>query len=200
MGKVSKLNKRIAAICMGFVLMLSFASCGSKGGFEDVLASGTPSDLSGYEGMIDYDKDSMLVDMTVEDMDKRMSDGESFVVLFSYEDCPYCNRLLPYFNDAAIDAGVHVGYINTRRNPEWESNMDIDGYDTVVERFGEWLEKDEDGRQHLYTPDAYFIKNGKVVSHHDGVTPGADDPNAELTSEQEKTLKSNLAEEFESIK
>ena len=192
--------KRITAIALGIILALALTSCGNKGDFVDVLASKEPSDLSGYEGMQDYTGDIMLVDMTVEEMDKMMKDKESFVVFFSYEDCPYCNRLLPYLNDAAIDAGVHVGYINTRKNPEWQSNLDIDGYDTVVDRFGKWLDKDDAGKKHLYTPDTYFIKNGKVVSRHDGVTPGADDPSVALTSEQEEQVKSDLAKEFESIK
>ena len=159
-----------------------------------------PADLSGYETMEDYDKDIMLVDTTVAEMDELMDNDESFVVFFSYEDCPYCNRLIPYLNDAALEAGVRVGYINTRSNPEWMSNMDIDGYDIVTERFKKYLSKDDDGKLHLYTPDMYFIKEGRVVDRHDGVTEGADDPGQELTSSQEKQLKSDLADEFEAVK
>ena len=77
--------------------------------------------------------------------------------------------------------------------------MDIYDYDIVEERFAKWLPEDDDGREHLYVPDVYFIKNGKVVARHDGVTPGADDPSNKLTSEQLEQLKKDLADEFNSL-
>lgn len=158
------------------------------------------ADLSGYESMGDYDGDTMLVPTTMTEVDELMDDDESFAVMFSYEDCPYCNMLMPYVNEAAAEAGVRVGYIDTRSNPEWMSNMDIDGYDKVVDRFGRYLSEDDDGKEHLYTPDMYFIKNGRVKARHDGVTEGADDPERELTSDQEKQLMSDLADEFATVK
>ena len=171
----------------------------SSSSTKDTLADRELSDMSGYEGLEEYDKDTVFVDMTVKEMDEMMKNGETFVVFFSFENCPYCNRLIPYLNDAALEAGRRVAYINTRANPEWENNMDIDDYDIVEERFAKWLPEDDDGREHLYVPDVYFIKNGKVVARHDGVTPGADDPSNKLTSEQLEQLKIDLADEFNSL-
>ena len=166
---------------------------------EDAFAGREASDFSGYHSMEDYTDEIMFVDTDVKEVANMIDSGKTFVFIASYAECPWCNRLVPYLNDAAREAGVHVGYIDTRKNPEWQSNMDIDDYDLFVKRFRNWLEKDEDGKLHLYTPDTYFVKNGKVVRRHNGVTPGADDPEVELTSEQEEQLRKDLSEEFASL-
>ena len=166
---------------------------------EDAFAGREASDFSGYHSMEDYTDEIMFVDTDVKEVANMIDSGKTFVFIASFADCPWCNRLVPYLNDAAREAGVHVGYIDTRKNPEWQSNMDIDDYDLFVKRFRNWLEKDEDGKLHLYTPDTYFIKNGKVVRRHNGVTPGADDPDVELTSEQDEQIKKDLSEEFASL-
>ena len=130
---------------------------------------------------------------------EKMDAGETFVVFASFENCPWCNLLIPYLNDAAAEAGVTVGYIDTRANPEWSNNMDIDDYDLFVEKFGKYLKEDDDGKPHLYTPDTYFIKNGKIVAQHVGVTPGVENPSDPLTSEQEEKLRKDLANEFSKL-
>ena len=205
--KQNILSRKIAVLAIALsmlVCVLMTVSCSSKGGDESEYSGPfdgrEEADLSGYESMEDYSGEIMLVDTTVAEMDELMDAGESFVVFFSYEDCPYCNRLMPYLNEAAEKAGVKVGYIDTRSNPEWMSNMDIDGYDIVTKRLKKYLSKDEDGKLHLYTPDMYFIKGGKVADRHEGVTEGADDPSEELTSSQEETLMKDLAASFEAIK
>lgn len=181
------------------------ASCGSESSsgsekLPDPFAGRDPSIVLGYDGMEGYQGEIMFVDTTVAEVAEMMDKGETFVVFASFEDCPWCNLIISHLNDAARDAGVHVGYIDTRLKPEWTSNMDIDDYDLFVEKFGDWLSEDEDGKLHLYTPDTYFIKNGKVVARHDGVTPGVDDPNHPLTSEQEEQLKKDFADEFNTLK
>ena len=197
-------KRNILLVISILITALIFSACGgssdSEAAVNDALAGRELSDMSGYSGLEDYLKETVFVDLTVDELDELIKNKETFVAFFSFEACPYCNRLIPYLNDAALDAGVRVGYINTRANPEWQNNMDIDGYDTVVEHFGSYFSKDEDGTPHLYVPDVYFIKNGKVVARHDGVTPGADDPSIELTSEQEKQIRQDLADEFASLK
>lgn len=200
-----KLKKTAAGMILLYMLF-TLAACSGGGDESSAEAYVSPFDgrdasvLLGYDSMEDYDKEIMMCDTTMAEVDKLMKDGETFVVFFSFEDCPYCNRLIPYLNDAAAEAGVKVGYIDTRSNPEWLSNMDIDDYDKVTDRFGKYLSKDDSGKEHLYTPDTYFIKKGRVVARHSGVTEGADDPEKELSSAQEEQIKKDLKDEFDSLK
>ena len=208
------INKKRLTGTMSILIVLALiigtlAACGggksgnddtAKANSDDPFAGRDPSIVLGYEGMEGYKGEIMFCDTTVKEVKQLMDDKKTFVLFCSFETCPWCNLFISYLNDAARDAGVHVGYIDTRANPDWQSNMDIDDYDVFVEIFGEWLSEDEDGKPHLYVPDTYFIKDGKVVARHDGVTPGVDDPSDGVTSEQEKQLRKDLADEFAKLK
>ena len=198
------------SILMAMALIIcTLAACGSsksssggieKVSYDDPFAGRDPSIVLGYEGMEGYKGEIMFCDTTVKEVKELMDEKKTFVLFCSFENCPWCNLLISHLNDAAREAGVHVGYIDTRANPEWQSNMDIDDYDVFTELFGKWLSEDEDGKPHLYVPDTYFIKDGKVVARHDGVTPGVDDPSDGLTSKQAEQLKKDLADEFNTLK
>ena len=101
------------------------------------------AEMTGYAALQDYDaKDPLpFVDVTVKDIHKLMEDKESFVLFVSFSTCPWCNAVLTRFIDVANEAGIKVASLNTRKNPEWESNMDIDDYDLFVADFDEQLDR-----------------------------------------------------------
>ena len=47
--------------------------------------------------------------------------------------------------------------------------MDMKDYDVVVNLFGQYLQYDDDGKKHLYTPHVFFIKDGDVVYEVEGL-------------------------------
>ena len=185
------MKKVFSALLIYMVMSALLAGCGGSSSGSPYAGRETVS-LDGYESMADYEGESRMVDTTVKEIDELMSSGESFVFFASYDDCPYCNRILPYLNDAVTDADTYCGFLDTRKDPDWMTNMDIDDYDLFVKRFGKYLDEDENGDKHLYTPDLYVIKDGKVVSEHQGVIEGADDPEQPLTSSQEEELRELL--------
>lgn len=196
-----------AVVILAFVMASLLASCSNDGGGgdpEDVsapFAQTEAADLNGYESMMDYEGESRLVETDVGEVIRLMNDKESFIVFFSYEDCPYCNMIMPYVNQVAEETGQQVGYINTRKDPSWQSNIDIKGYDLVVKYFGDYLQEDENGVKHLYTPVIYCVKNGDIAARHDGVMPEEDiDPDQPLTNSQEEALKETLKGKFETVR
>ena len=197
----------IVPVIMLALVMFMTSSCGGSPSSDGEQKAGGPfvgketSDLSAYSSMEGYGGESRLVETTVAEAVKLYNDKESFILFFSYADCEYCNCIMPYVNEIAEEEDMYVGYVNTRSNPDWASNIDIDDYDLFVKYFGDYLQEDENGIKHLYTPDIYCIKDGKVTARHDGVIPGEEiDPAQPLTSSQQETLKKTLKEKFETIK
>ena len=187
--------KRIHAFIICIIIVSSLlAGCGKDNGAipESPFSGRDTVDLSAYTSMSGQGGESRFVDTTVAEIDQLMKDKESFVFLAAYEDCQYCDLLMPYLNEALADKGTYAGYLDTRKDPSWSSNTDIDDYDLFCKRFGRYLEKDENGNLHLYTPDIYVIKKGRVVAEYQGVVEGADDPENALTSAQEKELRETL--------
>ena len=222
---MTSLSKNIIAALMS-TLLLFVTACGSTGSAAEPadgagaaeapaveavsetkaeadtspLAGFPPADLSAYGFVADYDQPLQFVDMTVADVVQLVDAQETFAFVASFAECPWCNAAVPRLNRAAIEAGEIVGLIDTRKDPSWENNMDIADYDLFVEYFGNYLEEDEDGKPHLYTPHTFFIKDGAVVYQHQGALPEMDDdPAMTLNDTQEQAFVELFAEGFRAI-
>ena len=184
------MNKRAlsaAVLACAIAMACALAACGGAGPSAPSaksLASYPKSDLSSYDCAAGYDKEYQFVDMTAADIKAEMDKGSSFAVYCGYNHCPWCNSVVNELNDVLLERGEVLGYLDTRKNPAWQSNMDIDNYDTFVEMFGDVLPVDNDGKKHLYVPHVFFVKDGKLVADYPGTVPSQASPSDPLTEEQ----------------
>ena len=156
------------------------------------------SDMSGYEAFEAGDQ-TVFASMTVADIAAEMKAGSTFAVFCGFADCPWCNALVPYLNDVALERGVRVGYLDTRADPAWQSNTDIADYDLFVDLFGSYLSDDDEGAPHLYTPFVIFIRGGEVADIQDGTVPSQEDAHDALSAEQEAELVQALNGKFDQL-
>lgn len=180
------------------VLLMAALASGCASAAVEPQDEKTASDMSGYATLTDTDH--VFYDMSVKQMAQAMDDGETFVVYFGFETCSWCLEAVPLLNETAKQYDTQVGYINTRANEEWTSNLDIDDYDLVVEKLGDHLEYDNDGIKHLYTPHVFFIKEGKVVFDHEGTIEGHNAKEESLSEEEKDTVRDYYKEGFEALK
>ena len=179
---------------MCILAALTFAGCTST----PVKDEPAKSDMSGYATL--EDDNHVFYDLSVKQMAEKMDEKETFTVYFGFDHCAWCLEAVPFLNATAKNYDMQVGYINTRADEKWQSNLDIDDYDIVVEKLGEYLEYDNDGIRHLYTPHVFFIKDGKVVSDHSGSIEGHNAKEESLSEEEKKQLKEIYEEGFEALK
>ncbi len=156
------------------------------------------SDMSGYEGF--EDPDHVFYDLSVRETYDLMQKGETFAVYFGFAQCPWCVAALPALNEEAKAAGLKIGYVDTRKDPAWQSNIDIDDYDLVVEMFGEYLEYDDNGIRHLYTPHVFFVKDGKTVYEHSGTVEGHVAYERAMSDEEVQLLHGSYRTGFDKMK
>ena len=186
----------LAAMCSGALFACASSSAPANPTSLDQYEA---SDMSGYECAAGYEQPYCFVDMTVDDIAREVEAGSTFAFYSGFDTCPWCGVMLNSLNDAAIEAGAKVGYLDTRADPSWSSNLDIDGYDTFVELFGSALDEDDDGKKHLYVPHVFFIKDGKLVYDHAGTVPGQASPSDALSDEQLEELKGIYRQGFDEI-
>ena len=174
----------------------------------DALSAFDPSDMSGYVGLDGYQLEEELpfVDVTVQDIHKLIEEKSTFALFISFADCPWCNAIIKYFAEVcaeqhhAFGHDILVACLDTRKNPAWQSNLDIDDYDLFVEDFNDYLEYDSDNIKHLYVPHVFFIKDGAVVYEHQGAIPAmGSDPNMVLSEAQEEELRNIYREGFQAL-
>ena len=180
-------------IVMCLLASLALAGCTSTSVDQPVK-----SDMSGYTTL--EDENHVFYDLSVKQMAEKMDEKETFIVYFGFDQCAWCLEAVPILNETAKEYEMHIGYINTRANQEWKSNLDIDDYDVVVERLGEYLEYDNDGIRHLYTPHVFFIKDGQVVSDHYGSIEGHNAKEESLSEDEVNQLRDIYKEGFKELK
>ncbi len=157
--------------------------------------TGKKSDMSTYTNFLDQET-HIYYDMTVKEMAKAMDEKRTFAVYFGYDTCEWCLDAVPVINDAAKETGFTVGYVNTRAKPSWKKNTDIDDYDLLIEKVGEYLEYDDAGIRHLYVPTVFFIKEGTVVAFHEGTLEGHNARLRAMTAEEREELRQILLVKF----
>lgn len=126
------------------------------------ISSNKYADMSKYK-TYSTDMNNMYINYTVKQLDKDINNKQSRIVYFGFNDCPYCNDLLPILTDINSHFKQEIYYIDTRKNPDWKSNLDIDNYDLLLTHIGKYLNKDEDNKLHLYVPTIIFINEGKII-------------------------------------
>ena len=156
------------------------------------------AELNGYDDF--HDEQHVFLESDALDVVKKMDAKESFCVYFGFGNCPWCEEALPVLNEVAKEYKQNVLYVNTRKKEEWKSNIDIDHYDELVEKIGDYLRLDKDGIKHLYTPHVFFVKKGEVVYEHEYTVSGHDAHERKMTDEERDELKAYYREGFEALK
>ena len=147
------------------------------------------ADMSGYACAADYEQDYRFADMTVAEVAAEMDAGTTFALFVGFDECPWCNSILNLLNDVASERGITFAYIDTRRDPSWQSNTDLEDYDLFIERFGSVIEPDDSGEPHLFVPHTFFVKDGDLVADHAGTVATQEESSDALSSEEQEEFK-----------
>ena len=145
--------------------------------------------MSGYA---EFDNtDGIFYETTPEDLYKAaIEEKQTIVAFFGFAQCPWCNDALPVLNGVAKENNLKIAYINTRNNDTAKSNIEMDGYDTVLKLIGDTLEEDDAGIPHLYVPYVCVFKDGKEAGFHTGTLDSYDPEEREMTDEETAELRS----------
>ena len=160
-----------------------------------VLEKYEKADMSGYSALTG--EDTVFRDMSIQDLVWEMDAGSTFVVVFSHGGGGQLNAVLPVLNELGTEETIPIGYVNTRKKPEWHSNTAMEDYDLLVQVLGEYFPLDELDRPHLYVPHVFFIRKGEVVFEYAGAVPDYDGSSDPLTDKQAGLLMGIYREGFD---
>ena len=82
------------------------------------------------------------------------------VVFLGYPQCPWCQRLSEYVDQAARAEGIAtIHYLNIRQARASKNET----YQKLVARLAPYLSKDENGQPRIFVPDVTIVKRGSIV-------------------------------------
>lgn len=169
----------------------------------------TKPDMSAYIFM--EDEDPAFLEVTTEESLRMFVNGTG-VVVYSYETCPWCNRILPILDEAAKEYGTEVFYVNIYSDAFMALSAEekSDQINALYQCLDPILEHEKDpetgeDKAVMQVPEVVAVKDGEIVSHHMGVVDDFSlDPDHldeyQVTDAQREELKEIYIDMFASIK
>lgn len=168
-----------------------------------------PADMSAYVFL--SDDDPAFLEISTAQSLKLVTEKGTGMLIYSYETCPWCNRVIPVLNKAAKKAGREVFYVNIYSD-DFMSKSEQDKADIIQSLYEvmdpalEHEKNEETGEEEpvMKVPLVIAIKDGEIVAHHVGVIDGfeLDTDNLDdyqLTDEQVSDLEDIYLEMFKKI-
>jgi len=139
------------------------------------------------------------VDIPVNNKVQYLRDEEIFsffesgtgVIYFGYPECPWCRNIVGPLTRASLDTETLLYYVDVHK---------LTNRDKLFKILDEYLKEDDEGNKKLYVPDVYFVKDGKILSHHLGSVDSYKNPYLGMNEEQEKELISIYKNEMNKLK
>ena len=211
--------KRVLISLLLLVTLISFTGCfDNKKENKDALAfkndyeelNGKTNKSGKEHRTISISEDNRFIEITMEDLMKKIDNGDSFYVYFGSRLCPWCRSVIEmadkvsrendiekvYYIDIWDDEGnelIRDKYIIDENNKLVLEKEGTEDYKKLIELFGSLLrdytltdnngEEVVVGEKRIYAPNFFYISKGKAVRMISGKSDLQKDSREELTQE-----------------
>lgn len=152
--------------CIAILFSLCLFLCGCASEHAKVTITNTvdlnsePAIMTVYEWIGDEIAD--FQEITFAESLRLFTEKGSGILYYGYDNCPYCERGIPLLNEAALETGVTVYYIDVY-GPMQPTR---DEYDDLVSYIEETFIEDKDGNKSFFVPLVIGVKNGEITASH----------------------------------
>lgn len=116
------------------------------------------------------------------------------IIYFGYNTCPWCRNMIEVLIEVAKEEKIDTIYYV-------DSNKIKSIKDELYKILDEYLKVNPGTNEKRFAvPDVYFIKDGKIISHHIGTVDSYKNPYNKMTASQKTELKKIYKEKIEEIK
>lgn len=116
------------------------------------------------------------------------------IIYFGYDTCPWCRNMIEPLIEVVKEENIDtIYYVDSKKVKSIK--------DDLYKILDKYLRVDsETNEKRFAVPDVYFIKDGKIMSHHIGTVDSYKNPYKKMTISQKKELKKIYKEKIEAIK
>ena len=126
----------------------------------------------------------------------KIENRETFIVYFGYEDCPWCNCVVPILHEVSIEKDMPVYYMDFNNSVNKEN---VSGMKQISELCGNDQQGLKEGQFAFFFPTVLYIKQGEVYKVHVGTVSGHNGFVDPLTEKQKERLAYQYNKEFEGL-
>lgn len=142
-------------------------------------------DLSGYIFL--EDKEPAFIEITMKEAIRLFKEKGSGVLVFSSDNCPWCERAIPELDYVAKQMGIKVYFVNPYAPYNFPDTKERHkDFARICEYLKPIMKKDENGQEQFYIPQVVAIKNGEIVGDHLSLVDGVEsDENGPIMTEEQ---------------
>lgn len=191
---VMKMKRLLIAMLSVMLCACSSASAGN--GCENLVQeSGERANMSGYEML--EDDEHVFYQKTMEEVLALFEEGKSAIVYLGYVGCPWCEEAVPIMNEVAKAKGLTICYAPTYDDGEYTITDEIE--EQLYSYLDAFLEEDDEGEKRMYVPYVFVIRDGKVISAHEGTVESHDAHERQMTDSEKIELTNTYQDMFAEI-
>ena len=216
--------KKIVSIIMLVLIVVMLGGCGKKESvvtdamkFKEEYESlnGKSNDSGKLYREVSISEDNPFVYATANEIVEKIDNGESFIVYFGFNTCPWCRSvietLIKVAKDKKFDKVYYVDVLKLRDSYTLDGNKPVKekdgsaGYDELLDRLDNVLsdytltnEKGKEikvGEKRIYAPNIVSISSGKAEKLTTGISDSETDSYMELT----EAMKEEMYEKIECV-
>lgn len=207
------MKKRSIFVIVALVILLIITGCSYEKEtdvtdalkFKEEYESVNGNKVDGSENRVrelSISEDNPIVYAEANDIISMMDNGETFVVYFGFNTCPWCRSVLPVLLEVADDLDIkkiyYVDVKDIRDKLEVDDDGNVittkegsEGYIGLLARLDDVLEdytleyngkEVKTGEKRIYAPNVVSVVNGEAKELETGISDEQDDPYMELTS------------------
>lgn len=179
-----KYHQIIKEALAAFLLVTSVGCSSAKAKITNTVELNTSdAEMDQYAWIGDEIGDFRKV--TMKEVLRMFDEQGSGILFFGYPGCKWCERAVPVLNEAVIEKGVTVYYVNTK------DPFDAAELNALKQDIYDALPVDAQGNRDFYVPMAVGVKKGKVTGHHTSLVDGfvIQSDTDQMNDDQKKELK-----------
>ena len=155
------------------------------------LFAGHENDAAFFAETYLVSDDNPFINASFEELIAHLKTGTG-VIAFGFPDCPRCRNAFPVLEKAfkKMNMNRYAGFRGKIIYYDFFDDRDTNNerYQTIVNYIRDSLPRDANGNPRLYSPDIFFIAQGKVLGNHMDTVPSLTNPRDPLNEEQEAEL------------
>ena len=97
--------------------------------------------------------------ITVAESIRFIKAGGSGIIYYGYVGCPFCERAIPLLNQAVLETGITIYYVDVKAEPI-ATQLE---FQELVDLIGSTFSLDQNGYPAFYVPEVIGIKNGRIT-------------------------------------
>lgn len=196
-------------VLLGILSACMLAGCAAKTNTYTEVTITNPVNIEVYDEHPDLstyiyldDENPCYKEITMEESLRLFEEGGSGILVFSSDNCAWCERAIPELNYVAKKMGVSVYFVNPYAPYNFPDNKERhDVFATLCKYLEPIMEKDDNGEPCFFIPEVVGIKDGTIVGNHLSLVENveSDENGPVLTEKQVNELRGEYKKVIEAV-